>query len=331
MDYLRFVKNINMCDDTPSICITYRDKEAKTPYLLDDIMNRIKAKYIKDESMDFLALDALDADEMELVNFCNSFSFFSDKKILVVNSANNLSLSKNVLDSILETDAIKLFIFDNKKGHYKHISSKSINVELGKLNETILIRWVIKKFELLNKKIDIATAQYLIKRSKYLEYRSPYTLYDVNSSISKIASTKATTITKSLIDSVFSTPDEHKVFTLSDYVAKRDLKKSIEIYYELHKNGINPHIIVPMFSRLFYQLNMTKQLSDSGLSLSKIGEVIGVRSDFVVRKLVGEVRYFNSDSLLRNLNKCLDCERKIKSEKVNVAAEVELLILELCK
>lgn len=320
-----------MCEETPSICITFQDKESKAPYLLDDIINRIKTKYINDESMDFLEVDASDSDEMEMVNFCNSFSFFSGRKVLVVTSANNLSLSKSAFESILASDAIKLFIFDSKKGHYKSLSSKSINVELGKLNETVLIKWIIKKFDLLDKKIDVATAQYLVKLSKYLEYRSPYTLYDVNSSISKIASTKEQTITKSLIDSMLSAPEEHKVFTLSDHVAKRDVQQSIEIYYELYQNGVSPHSIVSTLSRMFYQLNVVKQLNDKGVAMSKIGEIIGIRNDFIVRKLIGKVKYFNSESLRRNLNKCLDCEKRIKSEKVNIAAEVEMLILELCK
>ncbi len=326
MDYSEFIKKIDICDEKTSVAILSNE-----PYLLDDIIARLKKKYISDDNMDFLEVDAADVNEMEVVNFCNSFSMFSDRKLLVLNSANNLSLSANALDSIMDSDAIKLFIFDNKKGYYKKISSRSVLVQLDKLKEVILIKWIIKKFADLNKEISVATAKYLVKLSTYLEYNSKHSLYDISASISKIASVNEEEIKKSTIDKMLSIPSEDDVFKLKDSVAKRDVEHSLETYYELHKSGVDVYIIVPTLSRLFYQLNIVKHLSDKGLSVSQIGEAINIRSDYIVRKIISQTKYFNTEALLRNLNKCLECERKYKSEKVNIHAEVEMLILELCK
>ncbi len=328
MEYLQFIKQVNICEEKRSIAITFKEKE---PYLLDDIINRIKKKYIKDENMDFLEVNASDVDEMEIVNFCNSFSMFSERKVLVIKSANNLSLNSSVLSSIMDSEAIKLFVFDNKKGYYKKISSNSVNVEIDKLQEVILIKWIIKKFSDLNKEISVSSAQYLIKLSSYLAYRSPYSLYDISASIHKISATKEEVITNRVIDKSLAIPTEDNVFKLQELVGKRDLNTSLKVYYELHSNGVEAYSIIPLLTRHFYQLNKVKHLKDNGLSVSQIGEAIGIRRDFVIRKLLHQITYFNTESLLRNLNKCLDTERRCKSEKVNINAEVEMLILELCK
>ncbi len=326
MDYSEFIKKIDICDEKTSISILSNE-----PYLLDDIIARLKKKYINDENMDFLEVDAADLDEMEIVNFCNSFSMFSDRKVLVINSANILSISSIALEQILDSDAIKLFVFGNKKGYYKKISSNSVILQLDKLKEVILIKWIIKKFADLNKEISVSTVKYLVKLSTYLEYKSKHSLYDISASISKIASVNEDVIKNSTIDRMLSIPSEDDVFKLKDSVAKRDVKNSLETYYELHKSGIDVYIIVPTLSRLFYQLNIVKHLNDKGLSVSQIGEAISIRSDYIVRKIISQTKYFSSEALLRNLNKCLECERKYKSEKVNIYAEVEMLILELCK
>ncbi len=326
MDYLQFIKQLDLCDTNTSISIL-----SKEPYLLDDVIARLKKRYINDENMDFLEVDSSDIDEMEIVNFCNSFSMFSDRKVLVINSANTLSLNANILDAIITSEAITIFIFADKKGQYKKILSKSLNVQLDKLKEVILIKWVIKKFADFNKEISVSSAQYLVKLSTYLEYHSKYSLYDVSASISKIASTEEAKITNSVINKSLSIPDEDNIFKLADSVAKRNLQKSLETYYELHRSGIDVYAVVPILSNLFYQLNKVKHFIEMGLPNSKVGELVGIRSDFIIRKLVNQSKYFNSEALLRNLNKCLACEKKYKSEKVNIYAEVEMLLLELCK
>ncbi len=326
MKYLEFIKNIKLCDEKNNISVVYEEK-----YLLDDVILRLKDRYVNDENFDYLEIDANDVQEMELVDFCNGFSLFSDRKLLVINNSEKLSLNKDVLNLMLNSSVCVIFIFEEKKGSYKKISKDSIILEISKLDENILTKWINKKFNDNKKKIRNTDINYLIKISTYLEYKSVYSLYDFVSDINKISSVENDVITKEIIDSVMTRPFEDNVYIIQDAISTRDLKYALKVFYDLNENGVNLHSIPPILSRFFKQLSEVKILNNKSINRFKISEIIGVKSDYIVRKIIKQSYNYSDEELIKKLGYCLEIENKTKSIKVNLFEEIEMLIVNLCK
>jgi len=73
-------------------------------YLQENLIKRIKKKYVKDESMNFFKIDNLEENIDELTNFFNTVSFSTDKKVAVVDDCTFLTSKGKLSDK--NTDKI---------------------------------------------------------------------------------------------------------------------------------------------------------------------------------------------------------------------------------
>ncbi len=136
------------------------------------------------------------------------------------------------------------------------------------------------------------------------------------------------TITKEDIIKVISKNIQPDLYLFIDKLLKKEIKESLEIYYELLLYNEEPIKIIIMIANQFKLMFQTNKLINMGLNQNDIAQKLNVHPYRV--KLALEKSYqYHEDDLLKYIEKLADLDYQIKSGKINNKIGLELFILSL--
>lgn len=308
-------------------------------YLIEspDSLSLIKKReeLIKKHDFQDATKSIYDLEETELDNALedlDTYSFLSDKKIIIIRNLENLKYD------------------DNKKKleHlFQYIANPNPNnlliIEASKLNNTLKITKELKK------KCEYQTIE--IEPKKFI--KNEFKGYDIDqSSINLLAEYCLDDITKisnecqklknyKIEEKKIRTEDikelvikklgdsKELTFSFTRSLALKDKKEALRKYKELLDYNIEPLGIIGLLAsqiRIIYQV---KLLEKKRLSDREIANMLGEKSDYRITKTRELTRYYSEDELLKLMQKLSDIDLKIKTNDVDGNSLIELFIMNI--
>lgn len=309
---------------------------------IDNAVRLIKNKYVDSdyESMNYMEFEKIEKSFNDFLEFVITFPFMSEKKVCVVKEAAFLtstgSLNKNDEDKLTDIlnsndSCITIFLIkegkaDSRKKLVKKLKEKNAVIELNKLNEGELTKYIVDKFKSLNLNINLQDADYIANNSGYLEYESIVSLYHVNNEVEKLAAykTNSTDISFEDIDLLLIKSVESNIFKLVDYICDGNKSRAFEILDEMLLNNTPEQFIIHMISRQYRMLYQYAILQKKGYNYNEIINKMKLKN-FVAAKLSKQTRNLNPDKVQYYMKKILEIDRKIKTGEIDNRIGLELI------
>ena len=301
-------------------------------------------KIVKDNQYTTFDLNYVSIDDV--LDEANYFSFFEDKKYLVVRNANMFAASKRKEKTDEEEKTSKK---DDKLVKYLEspnpntiiIFTLTSNVDSKKkIVKTIQERYKYIRYEDLKAseiqlKIDKLFKEDGYKCSKDLEY------YIINNSLNnydlafnevekiKLYYGKGCEVQQIDVANIISRSIEDNNFKFVDAVVSKNIKDSFVIYDDLMRQKVEPNMLLVMLAKEYRNMLLVKQMKNS--SKKEIMNLLGYKWDFMYDKTVSNSYNYDNKELENNLVYLADLDYKLKNGKINNKKALELFILYVCK
>lgn len=215
---------------------------------------------------------------------------------------------------------------DNRLGAVKTIKKLGRDIEFSSPREAELTRWVIRRVESHGKRIDGATANYLL-------WVCGTRMNALIPEIVKITGAAAgEDITKRDIDAVAKRAPETTIFNLTDALGEKKYDKAAALLADLLADRDEPpQKQIAMVSEQFRRLYVTRVAMDARRGDDYIGECIPELAgrSFFIQKLKEACRNYSRERLSRAVSLCAQCDYGMRSNGPEPAELMKELILKL--
>lgn len=322
----------------PNCLILYGTED----FYIDNAVYNIKQKYVTEdyESMNYTEFEKIENSFSDFFEFITTFPFMSEKKVCVVKESAFLTSSGSLnkkeedkLNEFIDSNDCCIIIFlikggkaDSRKKLVKKLKERNAVIELNKLNEGELSKYIVNKFKSHNINISLQDSNYIANNSGYLEYESTVSLYHVNNEVEKLAAykTNSNNITFEDIDLLLIKSVESNIFKLVDHICEGNKKKAFEILDEMLLNNTPEQFIIHMISRQYRMLFQYIVLQKKGYNFNEIMNSMKLKN-FVATKLSKQAKSLNSDKIKYYMEKILEIDKKIKIGEIDNRIGLELI------
>ncbi len=310
-------------------------------YLLYGTENYLIKKEI-DKILDTNSIEKINVSEynLEIDNFkdiiedANTISLFADKKAIIVNNS-YIFTGKNIksdndpelfLDYFknINPDSIIIFTTDSEKLDER----KKLVKEIKKIG-------TVKEFNKKNDLTDILKNMFedynvSIQDIRFMIDRCGNNLDILSQEVNKIKIYKDTdkNITKEDIINLTSKNIDIDIFGFVDTIVNKNKNKALEIYKEMLINGEEPIKILVILANQFRIIYQAKELYKQGYSGNDIATMIGIHP-YRIKLALEKARDYNSDTLLKYLEKLADLDYDIKVGNIESSLGLEMFILSI--
>ena len=343
MNYKDIIKSVNN-RDFKNMYLFY----GREYYLIENSINAFKNSL--NESMLDFNLDIIDGKEIILdqaISSIETLPFMDDKKIVIIKDFELLKGKKknftdsdekyliDHLDNIPESTILIFVVYgdiDKRKNIVKKISQNGIVCNCDKLSDMDLFKWVKKKFEAREVRIENSQIMYFIDSEGYRDKSSEKTLSDLDNEINKISSFvgKGNQVTNEVIDKLSQKKVENDIFKLIDYIGEKNSSNAIRILNDMIQEGESVLGIFAMIAKQFRVVMQVRQFQAEGYTSKVIAEKLKLHS-FVVGKALKQASNFSDDIIIDMLNYILESDYKIKNGLIKDTLAVEILVSKYCQ
>lgn len=312
-------------------------------YLLEDFVKKIKKTFDKlIEGINFIKIDETNVNQ--LISNIETPSFGFDKKLIIVKDTglfkkegkkkNNTlaSLVDRISDyikdnaEIVKQDNIIVFIESeaDKNKLYKTIEEygKVVNFEPEKL--PVLIKRIKAISSAYNVQITDYDAQYLVECCGT-------NLQDIINELRKLIEYTGSgeKITKESIDLLVTKQIDSVIFDLTDNLGKKDIKKAMEVFYNLiYQKEPVQKILITLYNH-FKKLYLVKVALRNN---ENIAECLKLKPNqtFLVNKYKTQSGYFNDLELRKILSELCDLDYNYKIGLIDLNIGIESILCRYC-
>lgn len=296
-------------------------------------------KYGEDSSIDTYSGKKIDINNFE--TDIRTTPFLSEKRMIIVKdflSNGDKEDIKRIAKLIDKTpEFCVLIFFESVKIPVSNTAYKSI-AKLGKVEEfknlsmPQIASWVLAKAKEDNIKISIVTANYLTAHCGT-------NLWHIANELEKLKTyAQSKEITQEMIDELTTPSLEASIFKLTDKIAEKRPKQSLDILKILNDNGEDLTRTFFMIVRQFRILIQTQDMLNNNESLPSIGKKLK-QPPFVVQKAKGQLKNFTPQKLEEIYGELLKIDTGFKNGKIKIIKgdnreyklAIEKLIIDCCK
>ncbi len=249
--------------------------------------------------------DAENFDALAVVNVCNQFSFFNEKRIVCVkNLEKDLTANdKNLISGYIKNpnEDCVLLLYKNG-GYFDFVKDvKEIDCKMG---ESYTLNFIAGEFNKNGKVID----------SDAIKAIYSYTLGNFNRltlEIQKVCDFLGNEkkVTKEIIDNLVFKDSELKVFDLTTALSLKNKEKSHKLLYDILKTGEPPIRVLGLISNHFRRLFFAKINKGSNAELAKQLNC----KEFAIVKAKEQANLFGAKTLKGIQTLILETDYNIKS------------------
>lgn len=347
--YRSFINSIKS-GDVDSIYLLHGNET----YLLDKAVEEMTAYLIKDfPEINLTIFEEENFDLAALINACSTMPFGGDKRLIIVkNFAGLISKSKKIIEEgieepkeldkagglgfIFELPDTACLVFvnhtevDRRKKLYKDINKIGKIYEFDKINKNDLIQWIKGHFTRAGKEIKPMDLEYFAAYTGYLDKNNDMNLYHVQNEINKVLAYvgKDISVSKEHLEKLFQKSLENDVFKLIDACWEKNISKSLKIYNDMLLSGELSFSILAMISKGVKNLIRIKELRSRGLDAKSISEKTKIH-EYTVKLYMRHIDKMNYRGLEKAFERCLTCEKDIKTGKTGERLSFEMLFASL--
>ena len=308
-------------------------------YLLESndyvLLEKEQNEVIKKNGFENIQINTYDLEDTNLENAIedlDTYSLFSDKKIIIIKNIEKLKVEENkksiehllkYLDNPKETNL--LIIEANKLNNTtklaKDLKKKCIHNEI-KFNSKEYIKNEFKDYKIDTKTIDYLNELCLEDLTKIKNECLKLKNYKMNDKI----------ITKTDIDEIVTKKlgdSKELTFAFTKALAMKDKKDALIKYHELLEYNIEPISIIALLAsqiRIIYQV---KILENEHLTTKKISEKLGNINEYRIKKTQELTKLYSEKELLELMQKIFEIDLKMKTTDQDKFTLIELFILNI--
>jgi len=325
-------------------------KEYKSAYLLYGsesylrvfYKNALKKALVNEgDNLNYSYFEGQQTDANEVVSLLETMPFMADYRVVIVENSgwflkgssdgeDEGKSSGSKTDSLAETiknlpeNTVVIFSeekIDKRSKLFKAIQSKGIAEEFAEQTDDQLAKWLFNMAKAEGKNLDSKTAYYLVS-----ECGKDMTLLQNEMSKLLAWSLEKDSITIEDVDTVCTHQINNKIFDMITAIALHKQKEALRLYYDLLTLRESPFHILSLLVRQYTQMYTVKDGLNKGLPASQIASYIST-PDWVVKKIIDQVRRMNISDIKRNLEACAKADEDIKRGDLGDMMSVELLII----
>lgn len=319
-------------------------------YLIEETLYRFKRKIV-DENFEAFNYQIFDGEEFsigEFVDACETLPFMGQKRMIVVKDLDWLSekgkstatkeeeeIMSNCLKNLPDTTYL-FFVtskeVDHRRKIVKWIQAYGKKVEFAKLKENEIAQWIKAKVKEYGKTIEAQSIAFFLDVTGYLENNSKMRLSDLDNEIKKIVSYigDKKRIEKEDIDFITIRSMESNIFRMLECIGTNESERSLKIFDEMLLEGEAIAKIGYMITRQFRFLYQVKLMEAQGYTPAEISSKLNIRP-FQTRKYIKQAMNFDSQTLRKALDYCLEMDKNIKKGGIDARFGIELLIRQFAR
>lgn len=307
--------------------------EGPEPYLTEDFLDKLTRKLIPEgsESLNLTRLEGGEVDLETLQLALGTLSLFGDHRLIVVRSAQDIkwtqAMKKLIAEQLFEGVTIA-FVIDREGGSVRTLKTLGTPVVSQSIDRRQMQGWIQKEARLADKTMTQEAMREVIEGSRYFEYQSRIDLFFIKSELDKLFSTPEQKIGVERVRSMLAIPAEERVFDMIEAITMAKSERALEMYSHLKASG-EVYNILSLLIRNYEQLLIAKIFAESSRSQNELGNALGLRSGFVLRKIQNQAGEHSREFLLEQLELCLDTLHRSRLETVELTEVVENLIVQL--
>ena len=216
---------------------------------------------------------------------------------------------------------------------YKAIAKNGVVYEFKRLDEADLLAFVKKRFRAMNATVTPDVLDAFIYATGYLEKDSDRDLFTVENDVLKLATYALaegrTTVTQSDLEECLESMLRTDVFAMLDAISSGKKADAIRLLENSLAGGENVFRLLSLFTGHFEIMLGCKELGAEGHTQKEITQLLGERSDWRVKKLMGFAHRFETAKLQDILLRLYETEKKIKSGDIREKLALTVLLAEI--
>jgi len=310
-------------------------------FLINETRQFIISHTISPDEVEFnISQYDLEETPIELaIEDAETLPFLGEKKIVVLKNPVFLTAEKtkekiehhvNALERYIESPSpftVLIFIanyekLDERKKITKLLKKHAVVLEAKKFNDEEIKSWLkgmVKSYQL---KISEEAAELLLG----LIGPNLTMLANELEKISLFVDDEE--INEEVIYKVVSKSLEQNIFSLVDYVIKKDVKKAIELYQDLLKVNEDPIKILAILANQFRMIYQTKAYIEKGYSPQQIASYLKIHP-YRIKIASQQAKLFKEQELLCVINELANADYDMKTGRGNKERILELILLKL--
>ena len=307
-------------------------------FLLGQKLKDIKKEYsISEEMMNLSTYDALNTSLKEMIEDCNTPSFLSEYKMVVIKNPYFLTTQKVSAHLDKDTTLLENYVaspnpstilviyhdvknFDERKKVVKLLKKETTFVIMEKATHLQLkssVRAAIKKRGAM---IDDPALEFMLGRL-------PNDLLIISNEVEKLC-LYSSNITIEDINQIVTKPLEENAFELVGAIMKKNQQKAIEIYKDLMVNNEEPIKLIVLIAGQLRLLMQVKSLDRKGYNDQEIGKLLGV-NPFRLKYIRPDASKYDIHDLASRLNDLAMLDSQIKKGEVSKNMGLELFLMNI--
>lgn len=316
------------------VCTIHAKDDALGKAQLNEILNN---KYRRTDMMNTQEFDCLDVDIDQVIDYCFTAPFFAEYKVAILKNPIFLTGEKtkrdytefvdklmNYLENENKTTILIIYSLyeklDDRKNIVKKLKKEYKFISLGAPN-TIEMKNIIKR------QVNKVNASIEDKAIERLIELVGADLVNINSEVEKLVLYKPDeTITKKDVEEFVVYNSESTIFDLSDTILSRNGTRSLELYDELIKSGMETVVLTNILANQIRIALLSQIYQEQGLQQVAIAKKLKVHPYRV--RLSLKLKY-SAENLKEILVKLAALDYNIKIGKVNKHQGMKLLILSI--
>ena len=289
-------------------------------YLIDEISSRIEKIFDDDVGLNFKVYTEENFEINDSIKHIETLPLMNDKKLILFkdinffrcNSENADEKYASFLKALSETrDNNVVLIIDHnsrdKDDKYqkfyndnnpiaKFFKGNGILIDLFKLDEAALNKYVVNRFAKAKKIIDKVEAAYIIRNCG----TNLKNLYNECDKVITFVEDRER-ITREDIDSIISSNIDDNVFNLITWINTNKYDEALKIYGELITAGRSPDEIIALLVNNYKNLMIVKSYIDKSKGQNEIAKLMG-QAPWQVNRLMSVNKFTTRENLENKLN-----------------------------
>ena len=305
-------------------------------YLREQFLAALKKSCLPqgEDDFSFRRINGPELDLTELARAVDSVPFMSERSFVEIRDVD--------INKIPEPDTFAAIIRDipdyctlcfvqssgyEPDGRYKQIRALKEHahvMEFVQQSQGQLYGWVGRRFAAAGKSIDFDAVQRLIFVSGDL-------MNHLIPEIEKIAAyTQSERVTVADVDAVAHHIPDADVFSITEFISKKEFNNAAELLAELLSDKSNdPIYILAILGFQFRRLYAARLALENGIEPVKLMDVCGLKYEFVAKKLMSSARGFSLQQLERAVEMCAETDYKMKSGSVDDRELLKELVIRI--
>lgn len=309
----------------------------------------LKKRYINPgtEAMDLLEMDGSEADIDVIREFCETFSMFSEKKILHIsdfpllwkNSSGKYSerFANELCEYIKDLPETAIVVFTGKKEEsdgkrvkqtklFKTIKEHGSVYEFTPLDRRLLRSFIEKRVRTAGMTIKPAVTDAIVRESGYLNKDIDYDLYSLENDLKKmIAHSDLVEVTASDAAEVMTASPETNIFAMLDAVSRNRKDEALRLLWDLMHSDMETGRIIYMIVQQIELMLKTKELRSEGFSIYDISKQLGTH-EYRIKKASSFADRLSEETIRNTLMNAYEISSNIKSGLMNEQLAMEYFV-----